>query len=97
MHRTKRAQISALIVVLSLFLAALPALAAPPCGCKYCQRHPDKACVLDGNTTTCLEFLIVALCPAQSATADVVSSEESFLAALSAPTQEPAGELNLTN
>ena len=95
MHPTKRARISALVMVLSLFLAALPALAAPPCGCKYCQRHPDKNCTLDGSTTTCLEFLIVALCPPTST--EALSSEESFLAALSAPTQEPAGHLNLTN
>lgn len=97
MHRNKLARISALALV--LFFFSLSAFAAPPCGCDYCQRFPDRECRIDGNTTTCLEFLIVALCPADStaASADAPGSEESFFAALSGTTQEPAGCLSPTN
>ena len=53
---------------LALIVAAtaLPASAARPCGCNFCQRVPGNVpCNLDGQRTTCLEFLIVALCPAE--------------------------------
>lgn len=91
MHRTKLARISALALL--LFLPSLAAFAEPPCGCNYCQRFPERSCAIDGTVTTCAEFLIVALCPAAptATSADALSSEDSFLAALSGPTQEPAG------
>ena len=97
MNPSKLARISALALV--LFLSAVSAFAVPPCGCNFCQRFPDRDCRIDGEEMTCLEFLIVALCPAgQAATsADTLSSEESLLAALSGPTQEPAGCLNPAN
>jgi hypothetical protein len=45
--------------------AALPADAARSCGCNFCQRVPSHVpCNLEGQRTTCGEFLIVALCPA---------------------------------
>lgn len=94
MNPTKLARISALALI--LFLSALSAFAVPPCGCNYCQRFPERNCVNDGTVTTCAEFLIVALCPATKS-ADALSSEESFFAAVSEPTQEPAVCLNLTN
>jgi len=53
---------------LSLIVAAsaLPASAARLCGCDFCQRVPAHVpCNLEGTRTTCGEFLIVALCPAQ--------------------------------
>jgi hypothetical protein len=53
---------------LSLIVAAtaLPASAARPCGCNFCQRVPAHVpCNIEGQRTTCGEFLIVALCPAQ--------------------------------
>ena len=96
MNSTKLARISALALLLSLFLSALPAFAAPACSCNYCQRFPDRPCNLDGTTTTCLDFLIVAICPAASAatSADTTSSKQAFLAAISEqPTQETAGSL----
>lgn len=58
----KLARISALVGVLSL--SALSAFAVPPCGCNYCERFPERNCMTDGNVTTCLQFLSVALCPA---------------------------------
>jgi hypothetical protein len=96
MHSTKLVRISALALV--LFFSSLSAFAEPPCGCNYCQRFPDRDCRIDGTTTTCLEFLIVALCPADSSatSANALSSEESLFAAISEPTQEPAGCL-ITN
>ncbi len=54
------------ILGLSLIVAAsaLPASAAWSCGCDFCQRVPSHVpCDLDGRTT-CGEFLLVALCPA---------------------------------
>jgi hypothetical protein len=86
---TKLARISALALI--LFLTSLSAFAVPPCGCNYCQRFPEQECrSIDGEEITCLEFLIVALCPAgQAATStDAMSSEAAFLAALSEPTSE---------
>ena len=59
---TKLVRISALALALSL--SALAAWAVPPCGCKYCQRFPERNCVNDGTATTCAQFLTVALCPA---------------------------------
>lgn len=90
MNPAKLARISALALV--LFLSALSAFAVPPCGCNYCQRFPDRTCRIDGTATTCIEFLIVALCPPlpPSTSAEALSSKESLLAALSVPTQEPA-------
>jgi hypothetical protein len=100
MNRSKLARISALALVLFLFLSALPALAAPPCRCNICQRFPERTCRLEGTATTCLEFLIVALCPPlppAATAAEAPSSKEVFLASLSGqPTQEPAASLNLT-
>lgn len=97
MNPTKLARISVLALV--LFLSALSAFAEPPCGCNFCQRFPERNCTIDGTDTTCAQFLIVALCPARTAaaSADALSSEESLFAALSGPTQEPAGGLNPTN
>ena len=97
MNPTKLARISALALV--LFLSALSAFAVPPCGCNYCQRFPERNCTTDGTVTTCAQFLTVALCPAspQAASADALSSEGAFFTAISAPTQEPASCLNLTN
>jgi hypothetical protein len=100
MQFTQRARISALALLFFFFtLSLLPALAVPPCRCNICQRHPDKACRIEGTTTTCLEFLIVALCPPlpPAKTAADLSSEAALLAALSAPTQEPAAELSLAD
>jgi len=90
------ARVSALSLVLFLCLSTVAAFAAPPCGCNYCQRFPDRECRIDGTTTTCLEFLIVALCPASApaTSADAQSSEASLLAAFSEPTPEPAGSVN---
>ena len=93
---SKIARISALALLLSLFLSALPTLAAPPCNCNFCQRFPNRACNLDGTAATCIDFLILALCqplpPAISA--DAPSSKEAFFAALSEqPAQEPTGRL----
>lgn len=99
MQFTKRTRISALALLVLLALSALPSFAEPPCRCNICQRHPDKDCRLDGTSTTCLEFLIVALClplpPAR--TVDTLSSEQAFLATLSAPTQAPAERLSLAD
>lgn len=92
MYPTKLARISALALV--LFFFSLSAFAVPPCGCNYCQRFPERDCNDNGTDITCLQFLSVALCQANSA--DTQSSEESFLASLSGPTQEPAGCL-ITN
>ena len=53
---------------LSLIVAAtaLPASAARACGCNFCQRVPAHVpCNIEGQRTTCGDFLIVALCPAQ--------------------------------
>jgi hypothetical protein len=93
----KLARITALALI--LFLSALSAFAVPRCGCTLCQRVPERDCRNDGEVITCLEFLIVALCPAlpPPSSADAMSSEESFLAAISQPTQEPAGCLNPAN
>jgi len=99
MNPAKLARISALALVLVLFLSALPALAAPPCNCNFCQRFPDRACNFDGTATTCIDFLIVGLCqPLPAAlSADAPSSNEAFFAALSEqPAQAPAGRLNPT-
>ena len=97
MNPTKLARISALALV--LFFSALSAFAIPPCGCNYCQRFPERNCTTDGTVTTCAQFLTVALCPAGSSatSADALSSEESFFAAVSVPTQEPASCLNPTS
>lgn len=92
MFRNHRARTATLAVVLALVFSALPALAAPPCGCNYCQRFPDRACTLDGTATTCLDFLIVALCP-PAASAATESTAAEFLATLDAPAPEPAGHL----
>jgi hypothetical protein len=59
-----------LVRFLGLFLivaaTALPASAARLCGCGFCQRVPAHVpCNLEGQRTTCGEFLIVALCPAE--------------------------------
>lgn len=91
MNVTKIARISALALI--LFLTSLSAFALPPCGCNYCQRFPDRECRNDGTVITCLEFLIVALCPpvGTATSADALSSETAFLATLSEPAQEPAG------
>lgn len=94
MYQTKLARVSALALILFLALSTAAAFAAPPCGCKFCQKHPEKNCRIDGTTTTCLEFLIVALCPPVSAAAEAPSSEETFLATLAAPEQDPAGSPN---
>lgn len=100
MKPTQLARTSALALVLFLVLSALPALAQPPCSCNFCQRHTEKSCNNGGTTVTCLEFLAVALClpvAAPATAADVPSSQEAFLATLSAPpAQEPAGHLNLS-
>lgn len=91
MNVTKLARISA--VALILFLTALSAIALPPCGCNYCQRFPDRECRNDGTVITCLEFLIVALCPPlpPATSTEIPSSEAAFLASLSGTAQEPAG------
>jgi hypothetical protein len=93
MNPTKLARISALALILSFF--ALSAFAVPSCGCTFCQRFPERDCATGGTVTTCAQFLTVALCPpAPTATsADALSSEESFFAALSG-VQESAGCLN---
>ena len=95
MHRTKIARISALALILSFFFS-LSAFAVPPCGCNYCQRFPERNCNDNGTVITCAQFLIVALCPADASatSANGLTSEESFFAALSGPTQEPSGCLN---
>lgn len=63
MNPAKLVRISVLALV--LFLSSLSAFAVPPCGCKYCQRFPERSCTTGGTVTTCAQFLIVALCPAQ--------------------------------
>lgn len=53
-------------LALSLIVAAttLPAFALRPCSCKFCLNNdPTTPCRLDGQNETCLDFLIVALCP----------------------------------
>jgi hypothetical protein len=97
MNPAKLARISALVLV--LFFSALSAFAVPPCGCNYCQRFPERSCTTDGTVTTCAQFLTVALCPAfpPAASADTLSSKESFFATISGPTQESTSCLNLTN
>lgn len=98
MNPTKLARISALALV--LFLSAVSAFAVPPCGCNFCQRFPDRECTIDGADMTCLEFLIVALCPPvppAATSADALSSETAFLTALSEPAQKPVECLSLTN
>ena len=97
MNLTKLARISTLALL--LFLTSLSAFAQPPCGCNYCQRFPDQECRSEGEVITCLEFLIVALCPPvpPATSADAPSSEAAFLAALSEPTQAPAGCLSLAD
>lgn len=91
MNMSRPARITALALIL-VFVASLSAFAQAPCGCRYCQRFPEKECRIEGTTITCLDFLIVALCPpvGSATSADALSSEESFLAALAEPTQEPA-------
>jgi hypothetical protein len=88
------ARIAALALV--LFFTALSAFAKPPCRCNYCQRFPERVCRIEGTTTTCLEFLIVALCPPlpPNTSANALSSDESFFAAISGPTHEPAAGVN---
>lgn len=52
-------------LALSLLVAAtaLPASAARRCSCDFClNAPPDTRCNFNGPST-CLEFLIVALCP----------------------------------
>lgn len=97
MNPTKLVRLSALALI--LFLSALPMFAVPPCGCKYCQSFPERNCNDSGTVITCTQFLAVALCPpvSRSASADALSSEESFFAALAGPTQQPAGCLNTLN
>lgn len=97
MNPAKLVRISALALV--LFLTALAAFAVPPCGCNFCQRFPERNCTIDGTATTCLDFLIVALCPPvpSARSADTLSSGESFVAAISGPEQEPAACLNPTS
>jgi hypothetical protein len=87
-NSAKLARISALALI--LFLTSLSAFAEPPCGCNYCQRFPDRECRLEGEETTCLEFLIVALCPPlpPATSAEVPISEADFLASLSEPVAE---------
>jgi hypothetical protein len=94
MNPAKLARISVLALV--LFLTALSAFAEPPCRCNFCQRFPERNCTIDGAATTCLEFLIVALCPPlpPASSTDALSAEEPFLAVLSGTTQEPAACLN---
>lgn len=90
MKFTKLARISTL--VLALFLTSVAAFAQRPCGCTFCQANPEEACRNDGVTTTCAQFLTVALCPAGAAGAAATSadSEAAFLATFSEPTQAPA-------
>ena len=98
MNPSKLARISALALV--LFLSSLSAFAEPPCGCNFCQRFPERNCTIDGTDTTCAQFLTVALCPPAPPPAtseNALSSEESFLAAISGPAQQPAGCLSPAN
>jgi hypothetical protein len=97
MNLTKLARISTLALL--LFLTSLAAFAQPPCGCNYCQRFPERECRSEGEVITCLEFLIVALCPpvGTATSADAPRSEAAFLASLSEPAQAPAGCLSLSN
>jgi hypothetical protein len=60
--------LSKLARCLGLFLivaaTALPASAARPCSCEFCQAVSVNArCDLNGTTTTCGAFLAVAICP----------------------------------
>ena len=95
MKFTKLARISTL--VLALFLTSIAAFAQRPCGCTFCQANPEEACRNDGVTTTCAQFLTVALCPAGAAGAAATSAETPFLATFSEPTQAPAACLALAN
>lgn len=88
MNKTKLARISALVLV--LFLTSIAAFAQRPCGCTYCQANPDQACRIDGTTTTCADFLIVALCPAGATAVSADIAEATFLANFSEPVQAPA-------
>jgi hypothetical protein len=87
-NKMKLARVSVLALI--LFLTSLSAFAAPPCGCNYCQRFPERECRSDGAVITCLEFLIVALCPPvdKATSADAPISEADFLASLSEPAAE---------
>ena len=88
MNLTKLARVSVLALI--LFLTSLSAFALPPCGCNYCQRFPDRECRSDGTVITCIEFLIVALCPPvdQATSADAPISKADFLASLAEPAAE---------
>lgn len=93
MNVTKVARVSALALILFL-ITSLSAFAVPRCGCTLCQRVPERDCRNDGTVITCLEFLIVALCPPlppPATSAEVPGSEAAFLASLSEPAQEPVG------
>ena len=62
MKRSKLARFLGLSLIVAA--TALPASAARPCGCDFCQRVPPHVpCNLEGRTT-CGAFLTVALCPA---------------------------------
>lgn len=55
-------------LALSLIVAAtaLPAEAVRRCSCKFCLNNdPATPCRFEGQTRTCLDFLIVALCPVE--------------------------------
>ena len=55
MNPTKLARISALALI--LFLSTVSAFAVPPCGCNYCQRFPERNCVIDGSVKNNLNAL----------------------------------------
>lgn len=83
-------------LVLSLILTAVavPAYAARACSCDFCQQVPSNVpCVLDGATTTCGAFLIVALCPAPPAQGEPSVTMSALLAAASEEPAAPACEL----
>jgi hypothetical protein len=94
MNLSKLARISVLCLIALITVLAVPAQAAPKCGCALCTQDPERTCNLDGQTTTCGYFLAVALCPAgaTNSPADSMSrADGSFLTLTSEIVQEPSG------
>lgn len=94
MNPSKLARIFVLCLLAFITVLAVPAQAAPKCGCTYCTQDPSRECNLDGQTTTCSYFLSVALCPAGSTNSSVDSAnrvDDSFLTLQSEAAQKPLG------
>jgi hypothetical protein len=94
MNPSKLARIFVLCLLAFITVLAVPAQAAPKCGCTYCTQDPSRECNLDGQTTTCSYFLSVALCPAGSTNSPAEGTnpiDDSLLTLRSESTQAPLG------